>query len=196
MNFTLTEKIEIILKKQHLYHTAPYYNSRNAVSPYDPTLETICKKADEWIGTDAERILAPIIDANVDDEFYAGLTKPLSERNWVIPYDNRGAVPRRDIIYLRGQIGADYYVYVHDCLEGHYGAQFEVAVNGGNSLYLLPSIKQFTDELEVGKCFIIHYEKEVEFGNGRKKYCYKITEITEEEYLGGVIDAHINTFGY
>ena len=192
----LKTKIEIILKKQHAYHTAPYYNFENAVSPYDATLETICKKADEWIGTEAEKILAPIINENVDEDFYKGLTKPLSERNWTICWDNRGTAPRRDIIYLRGQIGADYYVYVKDCFDGAYGKQFEVAINGGNSLHLLPTIKQFTDELKVGKCFIIHFDKVVEFGNGRKKYCYTITEISEQEYLDGVIDAHINTFAY
>lgn len=192
----LQRKIEIILKQQHAYHTAPYYNSDNAASPYDATLEKICKRADEWVGTDSEEFLTSIIDENVNEEYYEGLTKPLSERNWVIPYDNRGSTPKRDMIYLRGQIGADYYVYVKDCFDGAYGAQFEVAINGGNDLYLLPTIKQFTEELEVGKCFIIHFDKVIEFGNNRKKYCYTITEITEQEYLDGVMDAHINTFAY
>lgn len=192
----LQNKIEIILKKQHVYHTAPYYNTQNAVSPYDATLETICKKADEWIGTECEDLLASIINENVNEKFYEGLTKPLSERKWKIPYDNRGAAPKRDMIYLRGQIGADYYIYVKNCFDGAYGAQFEVAVNGGDNLYLLPTIKQFTDELEVGKCFIVHFEKVVEFGNNRKKYCYVITEISEQEYLDNAIDAQINTFAY
>ena len=173
----LQKKIEIILKKQHVYHTAPYYNSYNAVSPYDATLETICKKADEWIGTEAEKILAPIIDKNVNEEFYEGLTKPLSERRWVIPYDNRGAYPKRDMIYLRGQVGADYYVYVHDEFEGTYGTQFEIALNGGNDLYLLPTIKQFTDELKVGKCFIIHFKKVIEFGNNRKNIAMRLLKL-------------------
>ena len=120
----------------------------------------------------------------------------MNKRQWSVSYDNRGSQPKRDIIYLRGQIGADYYVYVYDKTNGAYGTQFEVAVEGGSTLYLLPTIKQFTEELKVNKCFIITFEKVIEFGNNRKKYCYNIKEITEEEYLDGVIEARLRHFAW
>lgn len=190
----LKTKCDIIVKREvgrmDFDPSGEYY-------PSDLTLKEICKDYENWKN---EPVLLnyfePLINSKINIEHYEEMTKPLSERNWVVSYDNRGAYPKRDIIYLRGQIGADYYVYVHDEYEGTYGKQFEVAVNGKSVLYLLPTIKQFSDELEVGKCFIIHYEKEITFGGNRKKYCYKITEISEQEYLNGVIDADLKTFGY
>ena len=165
--------------------------------PADRTILSICEDYDNWKDNDTlKNYFKPLIDELVDDEFWEELLRPLNERNWTVRWDNRGATPRRDIVFLRGQIGADYLVYVHGEIEGAYGKQFEVAINGESSLSLLPTIKQFTDELEVGKCFIVHYEKQITFGGNRKKYCYKITEITEDEYLNGVIDARANTFAY
>lgn len=163
----------------------------------DRTLRRICQDVDQWIDNPAMvDYFTGIIDDNFNEEFYEGLIKPLSERKWVIGIDNRGRVPHRNILYLRGQLHNDYYVYVHGAKEGAYGVQFEVAVNGSSELNLLPTLKQFTEELEVGKCFIVHYKDMIRFGNGRKKYCYDITEISEKEYLDGVIDAYLNTFVY
>lgn len=161
----------------------------------DRTLRRICQDVDQWIDNPAMvDYFTGIIDDNFNEEFYEGLIKPLSERKWTVALDNRGRVTCRNIVYLRGQLDNDYYVYVHDKVDGAYGIQYEVAINGSSELNLLPTIKQFTEELEVGKCFIVHFKDVIEFGNGRKKYCYDITEITEKEYLDGVIDAHINTF--
>lgn len=164
---------------------------------YDKTLKNICEDVDNWINKPTLRnYLEPIVNNNINVEFWEHLTEPLNTRQWKIAYDNRGAEPRRDIIYLRGQIGADYYVYVHDQVNGAYGTQFEVAIDGGNTLSLLPTIKQFTDELKVGKCFIVTFEKVIEFGNNRKKYCYDIQEISEQEYLDGVVEARLRHFAW
>ena len=190
----LKRKCEIIeMREKYTFDFDPQQNYWQA----DRTLMNICKDVDNWIDNPAlVEYFTPIINDNIDVETYENMTKPLSERDWVICYDNRGSCPKRDIIYLRGQLGADYYVYVHGECEGAYGVQFEVAINGGNDLHLLPTIKQFTDELEVGKCFIIHYEKEIKFGGNRRKFCYEITEISEQEYLDGVIEADLKTFCY
>ena len=192
----IRKKAEIVIKHQKMCERESYYLNDYEFHT-DNTLIKICETVDEWINkTELADFLSSLIDDALDFDFYESLTEPLSVRKWAVSYDNRGAVEKRDIIYLRGQKDNPYYVYVHDCVQGTYGRQFEVAVNGGSTLYLLPTIKQFTDELEVGKCFIVTLRKEVSFGNNRKKYVYDIEEISEEQYLDGVIDARINTFAY
>ena len=164
--------------------------------PVDRTLKTICEDVENWINEPAlKTYFEPIIEERGNWDFYEECQKPISERNWTVSYDNRGAYPKRDITYLRHQIGADYYVYVHNEVEGAYGVMKEVAIDGTSNLTLLPTIKQFTEELEVGKFYIVTFEKEINFGRG-KKYCYDIKEITEEEYCRDAIFARMRHFSW
>ena len=163
---------------------------------YDKTLKDICQDVENWINEPIlKNYFEPIINENINESFYESLTQQLSDREWTISYDNRGTYPKRDIIYLRSQVNADYYIYVHDKINGKYGVQFEVAVDGGNNLYLLPTLQQFTNELQVGKCFIITFKKTINLGK-YKKYCYDIVEISEQEYLDGVIEARLRHFSW
>lgn len=190
----LKTKCEIIAKEQQA--TLEFMNGEtNGYYPVDLTLRNICKDYENWKD---EPVLKAYFEAIIEEkgnwEFYEEQQKPIAERKWTVSYDNRGAYPRRDITYLRGQIGADYYVYVYGEVEGDYGIQKEVAIDGTSNLTLLPTIKQFNDELEVGKFYIVTFEKEVTFGNNRKKYCYDIKEITEDEYLRDALFARLRHF--
>ena len=192
----IRKKAEILIKHQKAVEKETMYLPDGGFH-IDETLIKICETVDDWIDKgEVAEFLSSLIDDALDFDYYESLTKPLSVRDWVVSYDNRGAVQKRDIIYLRGQLHNPYYVYVHNCVQGTYGRQFEVAVNGDSVLYLLPTIKQFTDELEVGKCFIVTLRDKVSFGRNKTKYIYDIEEISEEQYLDGVIGARINTFSY
>lgn len=188
----LRTKCKIIAKQQQArieYGDKEYY-------PVDNTLKKICDDVEEWIIEPvAKAYFEKLINKNFNDEFYEELQKPISEREWTVCYDNRGAYPKRDITYLRHQIGADYYIYVYGEVEGTYGIMKEVAIDGTSNLTLLPTIKQFNEELEVGKFYIVTFEKEINFGRG-KKYCYDIKEITEEEYLADALFARLRHFSW
>ena len=190
----LKTKWEIIAKREQA--TYEFEGRYDGYYPVDRTLKHICEDVENWINNPAlKTYFEPIINDNINEEFYEELQKPISERNWPVRYDNRGAYPKRDITYLRHQIGADYYVYVHDEVEGTYGIMKEVAIDGESTLTLLPTIKQFNEELEVGKFYIVTFEKEINFGRG-KKYCYDIKEITEEEYLRDALYARLRHFSW
>ena len=86
-----------------------------------------------------------------------------------------------EIMYLRSE-DSSYYVYVVEEVEGRYGPQLLVVVDGMTSIFALPTIKAFNEGLKVGCFYIVIYTGEVFFDNGYTKHEYNIIQISEEEY--------------
>ena len=86
-----------------------------------------------------------------------------------------------EIMYLRTE-GALYYIYVVEEIEGQYGPQLLVVVDGMTTIFALPTIKAFIQGLEVGNYYKIIYEGETIFDNGYTRHEYDIQRISENEY--------------
>lgn len=86
-----------------------------------------------------------------------------------------------EIMYLRC-VDASYYVYVIEEIEGRYGPQLLVVVDGMNTIYALPTIKAFS-RLSINCFYKITYLGEILFDNGYSKHEYDIKQISEEIYL-------------
>ena len=97
----LRTKCNILARREQA--TFEFENGRtDGYYPVDLTLKQICEDVDTWINEPAlKAYFEPIIEEKGNWEFYEEQQKPISERNFTIGYDNRGAYPRRDITYLR-----------------------------------------------------------------------------------------------
>ena len=86
-----------------------------------------------------------------------------------------------EIMYLRSP-GSSYYLYIVEEIEGQYGPQLLVAVDGMTTIYALPTIKAFK-KLRVGNFYFITYQGETLFDNGYTRHEYDIRRISEKEYV-------------
>lgn len=87
-----------------------------------------------------------------------------------------------EMMYLRG-IDETYYVYIVKEIEGRYGPQLLAVADGMSTIYALPTIKAFLQNLEVGQCYKLTYLGEITLDNGYTQHEYHITQISEEEYM-------------
>lgn len=113
--------------------------------------------------------------------------------NFVYAYNN--FTGEHEIMYLRSE-GALYYIYVVEEIEGQYGPQLLVVVDGMTTIYALPTTKAFMEGLEVGNYYKIIYEGETFFDNGYTRHEYDIERISADEYKEKAKDNFQNDKSY